>query len=87
MGHLHSSGWHGVGGLDKAGLMRGSPAKNSTAGACFLCLCILENFCLHTGRYVAPLAKSEPRVSVQTKRTLKTLAMNLEGLKGIGDEP
>ena len=77
MGHLHSSGWHGVGGLDKAGLMRGSPAKNSTAGACFLCLCILENFLSTHGALCGPT--SEERA--------KGFGTNQENLEDAGDEP
>ena len=39
-----------------------------------------------TGRCVAPLARSESMVLVQPRRTSKMLVMDLEGLKGAGNE-
>ena len=89
VGHLHGSGWHGVGGLDKGRLDAGVPGKKQhCVGSASWVSCIFEN-CLATtrGAMWPPLVKSESKVLVQTRRTSKTMAKDLEGLEGGGDEP
>ena len=87
MGHIHGSGRDGWV-LDECRPDAGVPGKKQPVGGMLLgSLVYLKIVWPPHGVLCGPLAKTESRVLVQTRRTLKVQERNLEGLEGSGSEP